>query len=53
MTQGRQALGARGERLAARWYADNRWWWEPLLDAGWRAYYEQLYGARLRGASEA
>lgn len=35
------------------WYRDNRWWWEPLLDAGWRAYYERLYGARLRGAPEA
>ncbi len=30
-----------------RWYADNRWWWEPIKAGEYRAYYERQYGARL------
>jgi dTDP-glucose 4,6-dehydratase len=31
---------------SARWYADNRWWWEPIKSGAFRAYYEQNYGHR-------
>jgi putative endonuclease len=33
MTHGRQALGARGERLAARWYVERGY---RILDRNWR-----------------
>jgi putative endonuclease len=33
MTQGRRALGARGERLAARWYTEHGY---HILDRNWR-----------------
>jgi dTDP-glucose 4,6-dehydratase len=32
--------------LAARWYADNRWWWEPIKSGAFREYYERNYGQR-------
>lgn len=32
---------------AARWYAENRWWWEPIRSGEFRAYYRRQYGARL------
>ncbi|WP_034385615.1 dTDP-glucose 4,6-dehydratase [Deinococcus sp. YIM 77859] len=32
---------------AARWYADNRWWWEPIRSGEFRQYYERQYAERL------
>lgn len=32
---------------AARWYEDNRWWWEPIYDGPFSEYYERQYGERL------
>ncbi|PTA67137.1 dTDP-glucose 4,6-dehydratase [Deinococcus arcticus] len=32
---------------AARWYAQNRWWWEPIREGTFREYYERQYGQRL------
>lgn len=26
---------------AARWYADNRWWWEPIRSGEFRSYYDR------------
>lgn len=31
---------------AARWYAENRWWWEPIKSGAFREYYERNYGHR-------
>lgn len=33
-----------------RWYAENRWWWEPLRSGEFRDYYEKQYGRRLAEA---
>ncbi len=33
-----------------RWYADNRWWWEPIKAGDFRAFYERQYGERLANA---
>ena len=33
-------------RRAAQWYADNRWWWEPIKSGAFREYYERNYGHR-------
>jgi dTDP-glucose 4,6-dehydratase len=33
-----------------RWYADNRWWWEPIKSGDFRRYYERQYGERLANA---
>jgi dTDP-glucose 4,6-dehydratase len=33
-------------RATVRWYVDNRWWWEPIRNGEFRAYYEQVYGNR-------
>jgi dTDP-glucose 4,6-dehydratase len=48
-----QALGWRSRHspeqaiaLAARWYADNPWWWRPIKSGAFREYYEQMYGSR-------
>jgi dTDP-glucose 4,6-dehydratase len=30
----------------AQWYADNRWWWEPIKSGSFREYYERNYGQR-------
>jgi dTDP-glucose 4,6-dehydratase len=32
--------------LAARWYAQNRWWWAPIKAGSFRDYYEANYGHR-------
>ena len=32
---------------AAKWYAQNRAWWEPIRSGEFRAYYEQQYAERL------
>jgi dTDP-glucose 4,6-dehydratase len=30
-----------------RWYAENRWWWEPIRNGEFRQYYDRQYGERL------
>lgn len=39
--------------MAARWYAENEWWWRPIKSGAFRHYYERMYGSRavLRGPS--
>jgi dTDP-glucose 4,6-dehydratase len=39
-----------GEALKATvaWYRDNTWWWHKIKSGEFRAYYEKMYGARLR-----
>jgi len=32
--------------LAARWYAENEWWWRPIKSGAFREYYERMYGSR-------
>lgn len=32
---------------AARWYAENRPWWEPIRSGEFREYYEKQYAERL------
>ena len=41
-----------GEALKATvaWYRDNAWWWQKIKSGEFRAYYEKMYGARLRDA---
>lgn len=41
-----------GEALKATvaWYRDNAGWWQKIKSGEFRAYYEKMYGARLRGA---
>lgn len=34
---------------AAKWYADNRAWWEPIRSGEFREYYERQYAERLAG----
>jgi dTDP-glucose 4,6-dehydratase len=36
-----QALSA-----TAKWYVDNRGWWEPIKSGEFREYYERMYGKR-------
>lgn len=38
------------ERTVA-WYLDRKDWWEPLLDADYRAYYERQYGTAIGGSA--
>ncbi len=33
-------------RKTVRWYVANEWWWRPLKDGDFKAYYEQQYGSR-------
>jgi dTDP-glucose 4,6-dehydratase len=34
-------------RATVRWYADNRWWWEPIKSGEhYRQYYQRQYGKR-------
>jgi dTDP-glucose 4,6-dehydratase len=33
-------------RATARWYTDNRWWWEPIRSGEFKEYYQKLYGSR-------
>jgi dTDP-glucose 4,6-dehydratase len=41
-----------GEALKATvaWYRGNAWWWQKIKSGEFRAYYEKMYGARLRDA---
>ena len=41
-----------GEALKATvaWYRDNAGWWQKIKSGEFRAYYEKMYGARLRDA---
>jgi dTDP-glucose 4,6-dehydratase len=38
---------AEGLERAVAWYRDNEWWWKPLRDGEYRAYYERQYGRPL------
>jgi dTDP-glucose 4,6-dehydratase len=42
-----------GLAATAHWFRDNRWWWEPLRDESWDAYYQRQYGQRLAGSTSA
>ncbi|MBX3015417.1 MAG: dTDP-glucose 4,6-dehydratase [Caldilineaceae bacterium] len=33
-------------RATVRWYVNNRWWWEPIRNGEFKAYYAQVYGQR-------
>ena len=33
-------------RATARWYRENRQWWEPIRNGDFKAYYQQVYGDR-------
>ncbi|KPQ36442.1 MAG: dTDP-glucose 4,6-dehydratase [Phormidesmis priestleyi Ana] len=35
-----------GLRQTVEWYLSNRDWWQPLLSAEYKGYYENLYGDR-------
>ncbi|WP_425148365.1 dTDP-glucose 4,6-dehydratase [Deinococcus sp.] len=37
---------------AARWYAANQWWWEPIRSGEFREYYSKQYAERLAGAKQ-
>ena len=37
---------------AARWYAANRAWWEPIRSGAFREYYERQYAERLAGVGQ-
>ena len=41
-----------GEALKATvaWYRDSAWWWQKIKSGEFRAYYEKMYGARLKDA---
>jgi dTDP-glucose 4,6-dehydratase len=32
------------------WYRDNEWWWRPIKNGDFKAYYAQQYGDRLAAA---
>lgn len=32
---------------AARWYAENAWWWQPIREGDFREYYRRQYAERL------
>ncbi|GMA15132.1 dTDP-glucose 4,6-dehydratase (plasmid) [Deinococcus metallilatus] len=32
---------------AARWYAENGWWWRPIREGDFREYYRRQYAERL------
>ncbi|QLG11512.1 dTDP-glucose 4,6-dehydratase [Deinococcus sp. D7000] len=37
---------------AAKWYAENRTWWEPIRSGQFREYYEKQYAERLAGTAQ-
>jgi len=44
---------AEGLSATIDWYRTHRAWWESVKSGAYRDYYERMYGARLRAASEA
>ncbi len=40
----------RGLSETARWYRENRPWWQRVKSGAYREYYEKQYGERLRAA---
>lgn len=41
-----------GLLLTARWYGENRSWWQPIKSGEFREYYRAMYGGRLAGTGE-
>jgi dTDP-glucose 4,6-dehydratase len=37
-----------GLAATIRWYQDHRTWWEEIKSGAYRAYYDRMYGSRLR-----
>ncbi|MCZ0937866.1 MAG: dTDP-glucose 4,6-dehydratase [Caldilineaceae bacterium] len=35
-------------RSTARWYRDNRWWWQPIRGGDFKDYYEKVYAGRKK-----
>ena len=35
-----------GMARTVKWYQDNEWWWRPIKEGEFRAYYEKQYGNR-------
>ena len=35
-------------RATARWYRDNRWWWQPIRDGEFKDYYDTVYAGRKK-----
>jgi len=35
-----------GMRHTVEWYVANEWWWRPIKNGEFRAYYERMYGGR-------
>ena len=35
-------------RSTARWYRDNRWWWQPIREGEFKAYYDTVYAGRKK-----
>ena len=35
-------------RSTARWYRDNRWWWQPIRDGEFKDYYDTVYAGRKK-----
>jgi len=35
-------------RSTARWYRDNRWWWQPIRDGDFKDYYKKVYAGRKK-----
>ena len=33
------------------WYQANDWWWRPIKNGEFKAYYKQQYGERLAATS--
>jgi len=38
---------ASGLEKTVAWYAENRWWWEPIYAGPFLEYYQKQYGQRL------
>jgi dTDP-glucose 4,6-dehydratase len=40
-----------GLKATVKWYRENESWWRPIKSGEFRAYYEAMYGKRLREGS--
>lgn len=40
-----------GLRATVDWYRNNQGWWRKIKSGEFRAYYEQMYGQRLKGGT--